>query len=97
MKITDVRATCVALPYKRAEQWADGARDGVNNVIVEIETDAEIVGIGEATCGSGNSADPTREVIEAFKPYLVGEDPLNINRHIDRFYHLARWRRARCW
>lgn len=92
MKITEVRATCVALPYKQAECWTDGCRDGVNNVLVEIETDAGIIGWGEATCGSGNSADPTREVIEAFRPYLLGEDPCNINRHIDRFYNLARWR-----
>jgi L-alanine-DL-glutamate epimerase-like enolase superfamily enzyme len=92
MKITAVRATCVALPYRRPEIWADGMRPGVNNVIVEIETDAGIVGWGEATCGSGNSADPTREVIVAFAPYLIGEDPRAINRHIDRFYTLARWR-----
>lgn len=92
MKITDVRATCVALPYRHPECWADGRRDGVNNVIVEIETDAGIIGWGEATCGSGNSADPTREVIEAFKPMLIGEDPRDINRHIERYYYQARWR-----
>jgi L-alanine-DL-glutamate epimerase-like enolase superfamily enzyme len=92
MKITGLRVICVALPYKQAECWTDGCRDGVNNVLVEIETDGGLVGWGEGTCGSGNSADPTREVIEAFRPYLLGEDPCNINRHIDRFYNLARWR-----
>jgi L-alanine-DL-glutamate epimerase-like enolase superfamily enzyme len=92
MKISAVRATCVALPYVRPEIWADGKRAGVNNVIVEIETDVGIAGVGEATCGSGNSADPTREVIEAFRPYLIGEDPRDINRHTRRFYELARWR-----
>jgi L-alanine-DL-glutamate epimerase-like enolase superfamily enzyme len=92
MKITALRATCVALPYRHPERWTDGCRDGVNNVLVEIETDAGITGWGEATCGSGGSAEPTREVIEAFRPHLVGEDPCNINRHIARFYDLARWK-----
>jgi len=92
MKITRVRATCLAIPYRRPERWADGIRPGVNNVLVEIETDAGIIGLGEATCGSGNSANPTREVIEAFAPYLLDEDPRRIRYHIDRFLCQARWR-----
>lgn len=92
MKIEKVRATPLAVPYNSPERWVDGVRRGVNNVLVELTTDCGIVGLGEATCGSGNSADPTCAVIEDFAEYLVGEDPRSINRHVNRFYTLARWR-----
>lgn len=92
MKITAVRTTCVALPFRQPETWSSGKRHGVNNVIVEIETDNSIVGIGEAACGSGGSPEPVRVVIDAFAAYLLGEDPRLLNRHIDRFGELARWR-----
>src|SRR5437763_4914254 len=46
-------------------------------LIVEIETDERIIGIGEAGVGGGN----TRDVIEKqLRPMLLGEDPLMIER-----------------
>ena len=92
VKITAVRATCLAVPFRRPESWAEGKRRGVNNILVEIETDQGVVGLGEATCGSGGSPEPVRAVIEAFAPHLLGGDPRLIHRHVGRFGSEARWR-----
>ena len=92
MRIAQVRVTPIAVPYRTPERWADGIRPGINNVVIELTTDTGLVGLGEATCGSGNSADPTCAVLASFAEYLVGQDPLRINHHAQRFYALARWR-----
>ena len=50
-------------------------RRGAAALLVEIETDERVVGIGEAGVGGGN----TRDVIEKqLRPMLIGEDPLLI-------------------
>src|SRR5688572_21145367 len=90
--ISNISGTCIAVPLRRPEVWADGRRDGTNAVLVEIRTDAGLVGYGEAACGPGNSADPVREVIENFAPFLVGQEPGRIALHVSRFYGAGRWR-----
>jgi L-alanine-DL-glutamate epimerase-like enolase superfamily enzyme len=47
------------------------------NSMVKIETDAGIVGYGEA----GASGPMARSRVEQIKPMLVGQDPLSIERH----------------
>ena len=55
MKITDVRTTIVSIPFKKPEIWSMGRRVGVSNVIIEIETDTGLIGLGESigfpSCG----------------------------------------------
>ncbi len=49
MRITRIRPTPVAVPYRTAEVWAFGQRKGLVSVLIEIETDEGVVGLGEAT------------------------------------------------
>lgn len=75
MKIKDIRT--VALSYKCDPPYASAsgvqARRGA--LLVEVETDEGIVGIGEAGPGGGS----TVTCIERdLKPLLLGEDPLMI-------------------
>jgi L-alanine-DL-glutamate epimerase-like enolase superfamily enzyme len=75
MKIADVRAVTLSYPCNPpyASAFSLMARRGA--VLVEIETDDGIVGIGEAGTGGGATA----TVIEKdLKPLLVGQDPLMI-------------------
>jgi L-alanine-DL-glutamate epimerase-like enolase superfamily enzyme len=82
MKITDVRPTIVAVPLKTAYKstWRRsyiGATPMVA-VLVEIETDDGIVGIGETPVVVGHDANVTVDVINAVEFLLLGQDPLQV-------------------
>ena len=76
MKISDIKTTWVNLPHKEPEFLSTGYRYGVTQILVEVETDEGITGLGECICR------PNAQVIEAAiqsaKPLLLGRDPRNI-------------------
>ena len=89
MKITDVRCTMLRLPEVRA--IGDGTQD---TLIVEVDTDAGITGVGEAH----TSPWVVKAVIEAplshysargLRNILLGEDPRNIHALWDKMYALT--------
>ncbi len=47
-------------------------------VLVKVETDAGITGLGEAYWGAG-----VAELVHRAKPLVIGEDPLNINKIVE--------------
>lgn len=72
MKITDIRATTVAVPLEAPIRHANGAHWGrFIRTIVEVETDEGITGLGEMG-GGGESAE---NAFKGLKSYLVGHDP----------------------
>ncbi len=75
MKITDIRT--VPLSYRCEPPYgsAGGMQAARGGLLVEIETDDGITGIGEAGVGGGSA----RHVIDnLLRPMLLGEDPLLI-------------------
>ncbi len=75
MKIVDIRA--IPLSYRCNPPYgsAGGMQTRRGALLVEVETDAGITGIGEAGVGGGS----TRHVLEQqLRPMLIGEDPLLI-------------------
>jgi L-alanine-DL-glutamate epimerase-like enolase superfamily enzyme len=80
MEITDVRTVTVEVPLDRALGVSrDRALDVRGAAFVVVETDAGITGIGE-----GVGPEPyivERIVEEKYAPRLIGEDPLDIERH----------------
>ena len=48
MRITAVRLTPLFLPFRQPYHWAYGVTEGAEPVLVEIDTDAGITGIGES-------------------------------------------------
>jgi glucarate dehydratase len=73
--ITDLRATTVTVPLKAPLRHATGAHWGrFVRTIVEVETDAGLVGLGEMG-GGGESAEAA---FGALKEYLVGHDPFDL-------------------
>lgn len=60
-------------------------RNNGGNCLIKIETDAGLVGYGEA----GASGPMARARIETVRQYLIGEDPLQIERH---FHNLTNMR-----
>ncbi|MER9350509.1 mandelate racemase/muconate lactonizing enzyme family protein [Mesorhizobium sp. M0227] len=72
MKIRSVKATPVNIPLEKPLWWTGGHYPGTSKVIVEVETDQGLVGLGEA---------PSVDVlatIQAMGERLVGQDPLGI-------------------
>src|SRR4028119_384636 len=75
MKITDIRATTVAVPLEAPLRHANGVHWGrFVRTIVEVGADAGRGGLGEMG-GGGASAEGA---ILALKPYLLGHDPLQL-------------------
>ena len=75
MKIVDIRAILLSYRCDPPYGSAGGMQASRGGLLVEVETDDGITGIGEAGVGGGS----TRHVIENhLRPMLLGEDPLLI-------------------
>jgi galactonate dehydratase len=61
-------------------------------LFVEIHTDEGITGLGESGCWG--FLDASKEVIESFKTYLIGQDPLKIEHHWQYMYRCFHFRGA---
>jgi L-alanine-DL-glutamate epimerase-like enolase superfamily enzyme len=76
MRVTGFRTTTVSVPYSEPETWAFGKKLGVSNIIIELETDTGLIGLGEAV------GFPTVRVIMAvlnsMRPAVVGRDPFDL-------------------
>lgn len=76
MKITDVRTHLVTAPWD-ADPWFPQCLFAT--ALVRIETDGGHDGLGEATLGYF-APDVVPALVDWFKPVLVGEDPMDIER-----------------
>src|ERR1700719_4304677 len=73
MKIVDIRTTPLSYRCDPAYGSAGGMQARRGGLLVEIETDERVIGIGEAGVGGGI----TRDVIDKLlQPMLIGEAPL---------------------
>lgn len=80
MKIIDVKAMILSYKYDNAIADALNYFSRRNAVIVIIDTDSGIQGIGESAC-FGGPPQSTKNIVEGeMKNYLIGKDPTNIER-----------------
>ncbi|WP_028921551.1 mandelate racemase/muconate lactonizing enzyme family protein [Pseudonocardia acaciae] len=93
MRISKLRTTTVAVPYRVDEAWAFGRRSGQVSVLLEMQTDEGVVGLGEAAAYP--SADVVNAVFRTLEPLVVGEDPLAIERMIHRIDLVGTWHHVR--
>jgi L-alanine-DL-glutamate epimerase-like enolase superfamily enzyme len=89
VKITNLRATPVAVPYRTEEVWAFGRRRGQVSVLIEVETDEGVVGLGEAAAYP--SADIVLAVLRGLEPLVLGADPREIEKLIHRIDLVGTW------
>jgi L-alanine-DL-glutamate epimerase-like enolase superfamily enzyme len=89
VKITNVRATPVAVPFRADEQWAFGSRRGLVSILVQVDTDEGVVGIGEAAAYP--SADIVLAVLRSIEPFVLGENPFNIEKLVRRIEVVGTW------
>lgn len=93
MQITAIRATPVAVPLRKPELWAFGGRIGLVSILVELETDEGVVGLGEAPAYP--TADIVGAVLRSLETLVVGEDPLRIERLMQRIDAIGTWHHVR--
>ena len=89
MRITGIRATPVAVPFREDELWAFGGRRGLVSMVLEVTTDEGLTGIGEAAAYP--SAEIVLAVIRSVEPLVVGEDPFAIERIMKRIDIIGTW------
>ena len=95
MRITAVRASWLRAPIPAAAAHVSdfGRNDSFNMCLVEIDTDAGIIGLGEAKAAVGNLGNYAAIVTlirEEFAPLLIGRDPRDITGAWDLLYNGTR-------
>ena len=93
MKIIDFRTTIVSVPFTEPETWAFGKRLGVSNVIIEIETDTGLIGLGEGM--TFPAVRITDEALHTMRPLVLGRDPFDHEVIINELTHVYGWHHFR--
>lgn len=75
MKITDVRWTRAFIPIEAPLRYSLGSHPGFSRLVIEVETDEGITGLGECYTGASRAGQ-----LEELRPLLIGEDPMNLER-----------------
>ncbi|WP_238935651.1 mandelate racemase/muconate lactonizing enzyme family protein [Saccharopolyspora spinosa] len=78
MRIIGIRSIPVAVPFNTDEKWAYGSRRGLVSVLIEIDTDEGITGLGEAPAYP--SAEIVLAVLRSVERFAIGEDPFRTER-----------------
>jgi glucarate dehydratase len=75
MQITDVRWTPAFIPIEAPLRYAFGSHPGFSRIIVEVVTDAGLIGLGECYGGASREGQ-----LAEMRPLLIGEDPFQLER-----------------
>jgi muconate cycloisomerase len=87
MKITDIRLTPMFCRFKEPYVWAQGVNEGAEIVLIEIDTDKGVVGIGEST--TSPRAEPVLSILRDACGRFVGQSAYDGQRLIGDFYRAA--------
>jgi glucarate dehydratase len=75
MKITNVRWTPAFIPIEAPLRYAFGSHPGFSRIVIEVDTDEGITGLGECYGGANRIGQ-----LEELKPLLIGLDPMNLEK-----------------
>lgn len=75
MKITDLRWTPAFIPIEAPLRYAFGSHPGFSRIIVEVQTDEGLTGLGECYAGASREGQ-----LAEMRPLLIGEDPFQLER-----------------
>jgi L-alanine-DL-glutamate epimerase-like enolase superfamily enzyme len=90
VKIKDLKSTIISIPFAKPTFWPYGRWDGMTAVVIEIESDQGMVGLGESICIQ-SSAEAIKLFIDNTKPYLLDQDPFDTERIGKRIEGLGGW------
>jgi len=88
LRVTSVKTTAVRVPLVEPLKWSGGIRESASGLVVEVETDEGIVGVGEAP---GPTLPAIQAVIDReLTQFVVGEDPLRTEWLLHRMEEYSR-------
>ena len=88
LRITGIETTAVRVPLREPLKWTGGIRQSASGLIVELQSDEGLVGIGEAP---GPTLPAIQTIIDReFTQFLIGEDPLRIEWLVHRLDEYSR-------
>ncbi|MGE5269827.1 MAG: mandelate racemase/muconate lactonizing enzyme family protein [Thiohalocapsa sp.] len=87
MKIAAIRTIALSCPVDPPYASAAGAQARRGGLLVEVETDSGVTGIGEAGLGGGATATVVEKTLA---PLLIGQDPLLIEAHWQKMFAQTR-------
>jgi muconate cycloisomerase len=90
MNITDLKTTILSVPFSKPTLWPYGRWEGMTVVVIELETDAGITGLGESACIQ-SSAEAVDTLLKSTKPLLIGQDPFDTELIAKRLEGLGSW------
>jgi L-alanine-DL-glutamate epimerase-like enolase superfamily enzyme len=93
MKITSVHTRILSVPYIEPDRWSGGANAGITTVLVIVETDQGVAGIGEAN--GDRSAAAVAAAIDAMAPLVVGREPFAIEAIQADIFRRGKWHNVR--
>lgn len=85
LTITDVKTTALSVPYSEPYYWAQGIIDAASVVLVEVHTDAGIVGYGESIGAPSPAA--VQDYLRLAAQICVGRDAFSNARLMAEAYH----------
>jgi len=89
MRISDIRTIAVEVNLKQTVFDANYTMATKPALLVEVHTDEGLVGLGEAAHFGGPMASTAQVIEHELKPYLIGEDPRDIERLWERMHRRA--------
>lgn len=89
MKITDVKAIPLVYPLEKTVYDANYAMPVKPALLVEVQTDEGVIGIGEAAHFGGPLISTKVAIEEELKYHVLGEDPLQVERLWERMHQRA--------
>jgi L-alanine-DL-glutamate epimerase-like enolase superfamily enzyme len=89
MHISDIRTIAVEVNLKQTVFDANYTMATKPALLVEVHTDEGLVGIGEAAHFGGPMASTAQVIEHELKPYLIGENPNDIERLWERMHRRA--------
>ena len=84
MKIRSIRFTPLHCAFKQPYHWSQGVTYGAPVILVEIETDAGVVGIGESVASPVHA--PVLAILQDAVPRFIGQSIYDGNRLIWDYY-----------
>jgi muconate cycloisomerase len=87
MKIARIRATPLLCRFKQPYHWAQGVTLGAPVILIEVETDEGVTGIGESVASP--TIEPVLAIINDAIPHFVGQSIYDGNRLVAAYYRLG--------
>jgi L-alanine-DL-glutamate epimerase-like enolase superfamily enzyme len=87
MKITKITTTPLLCKFRQPYHWAQGVNWAAPVILIEVETDQGITGIGESVASPG--IEPVLAIIQDAIPHFIGKSAYDGNRTIAEYYRLG--------